>query len=280
MLKSAVWFITWNCNNWCPYCWERQRQKRGEFTPEPFLDHKIWVEAWNRLKPEILDITGGEPFMQPGFLELLEGLDPAIKVAITTNATLDLTQFVQRISPEKVFSMTISWHPTEKMNTDAFFGKCLLLINRGFNITINFVLYPEQMYLAPGYRNQANALGIRFHCDPYAQTPFFPFTYTEKEKKFLEFFVGADRANALTDEVRPVECSAGVDHLTVYPDGSAYRCINDSIAKLPALGKIQDPEFKLNAGYTPCVDYNKCAGCNRDKVLVRDNANDEHAVKV
>jgi arylsulfatase A-like enzyme len=33
-LNSAIWFLTWRCNNRCPYCWEVQRQARGEFKPE------------------------------------------------------------------------------------------------------------------------------------------------------------------------------------------------------------------------------------------------------
>jgi hypothetical protein len=273
MLKSTVWFITWNCNNFCPYCWERQRQKRGEFTPEPFLDYQLWVDAWNKLKPAVLDITGGEPFMQPNFLEMLEALSEEMKIAITTNLTFDITQFVQRITCKKVFSITASLHPTSPMNNDVFLGKIFLLMNRGFKVTVNFVAYPEQMFLTDTYRNVFTKNGINFHVDPYSQTPFFPFNYTEQEKKYLGFFIASDRQNALTDEVRPVKCSAGLDHLTVYPDGTAYRCINDSILKAAPIGRIFDIDFKLNTEFKPCVDYNKCAGCNRDKVEVKDDVN-------
>lgn len=271
MLRSAVWFITMQCNNWCPYCWERQRQKRGEFTPEPFKDYLEWVRGWNRLRPSILDISGGEPFLQPNFMELVEGLHEDIKVAITTNAKCDLTQFAQRISPEKVVSMTLSFHPTSDMNSDIFLGKCLMLKHRGFRITVNFVTYPEQMWLTAGYRGMFEKQGITFHVDPYAQTEYVPFKFTEKEKKFLSFFVGEDRKNALTDEVKPVMCSAGQDHLTVFPDGEAYRCINDKIQGLDSLGNILESNFKLNINSTYCKDYNKCAGCNRDKVVVTES---------
>ncbi len=81
MLKSAIWWTTMACNFKCKYCWELQAQERGEFKSVPFRPAKDWLEVWNRVRPQLLDITGGEPFLMPDFLELLTGLDPTIRVA-------------------------------------------------------------------------------------------------------------------------------------------------------------------------------------------------------
>ncbi len=83
-LKSAIWWTTMACNFKCKYCWEVQAQELGEFQPVPFRPGKDWLEAWNRLRPQLLDITGGEPFLMPDLLDVLTGLDPAIRLAITT----------------------------------------------------------------------------------------------------------------------------------------------------------------------------------------------------
>ncbi len=270
-LRSAIWFLTWKCNFRCPYCWEAQRQERGELIPEPFIDSRKWVEAWNRLRPQILDITGGEPWLQPRFLDLLEALDDNIKIAITTNVSKDITQFVQRLSPDKVFSMTLSLHPTQKMNTDLFVGKCLLLKNRGFNITVNYVAWPEQMWLIPMYKQIFENHGIRFHIDPYSPTALYAYEFSQKEKDFLRQFVGEDRSAHWFGEIdkSPVLCSGGYNHLNVQPNGDAYRCIEDRISEKPKVGNILDPDFKLNTEWTYCDVYHRCPSCDLDKISVK-----------
>jgi hypothetical protein len=253
----------------CPYCWERQRQAKGEFHPEAFIEADKWAEAWNKLKFDIIDITGGEPFLQPNFIDMVNKIES--KLAITTNISHDLCEFVQKVSPQKVFSMTLSFHPTQKVNILHFTGKALLLKNRGFNITVNIVAYPEQMFMIPALKAHFNNTGTRVHVGPYSQTPYLPFEYTPAEKDFIKMFTGDDRMNAFTEEVRPVNCSGGNNHLTVFPDGDAYRCINDKIQGKNKVGNIIfDTDFKLLDEWKFCEDYNKCAGCNKDKVLVEN----------
>ncbi len=268
-LKSAVWFITMHCDFRCPYCWEVQRQRHGELKPEPFLEYTRWVEGWNRLNPAILDITGGEPFMQPHFVDMLEAFNPQIKVAITTNISYDMTDFVQRISPDKVFSMTISLHPTQKLSFSHFMGKCLMLKNRGFNLTVNYVTYPEQMWLIPQYKEAIEDAGMRFHVDPYAATPYYPYTFSEKEKEFLRPYIGDDRARFFEKvEEYPVLCSGGFEHLNVQPNGDAYRCIHDRTYELPKVGNILDPDFHLLSEWQRCDFFYRCPNCDRDKIRV------------
>jgi len=272
MLKSAILFITWQCQNWCPYCWQRQAQKNGEFTPEPFLPVDRWVEALNRLDIETLDISGGEPTMQPDFFRMLERLN-ARRIAMTSNLVGDLTEFVQRISPEKVFSITASLHPTGKMTNDVFTGKILLLKARGFNVTVNFVTYPEQMYMLPHYRAHFERLGFRFHVDPYAQTKFFPYSFTQEERDFLRPYIAQDRETFFMKKPEAKEdalmlCSGGRTHLNIQPNGDAYRCIFDKVEGLAKVGNIFDPAFEPYATDRPCSDWWRCSGCDRDKVTL------------
>ncbi|WP_245168165.1 radical SAM protein [Desulfobaculum xiamenense] len=269
-LKSAVWFLTFNCNYRCPYCWEVQRMERGEFKPEPYVDSARWVEAWNRLCPDVLDISGGEPWLQPGFIDMLEAFDDRIRIAITTNASHDLTEFVQRISPEKVFSMTLSYHPSQRMNPEFFLGKCLLLKKRGFHITVNFVTWPEQMWLLPRVKKMFESNGVRFHVDPYAATPYKKYEFFQREMDFIRYYVGDDRAHWFGGvDTTPVLCSGGMTHLNVQPNGDAFRCINDKILDKPMVGNILDENFRLNDRWTHCAEFHRCPGCDKDKVQVR-----------
>lgn len=270
-LRSAVWFITWNCNFSCPYCWEVQRIRAKEFTPEPFLPTEKWVEAWNRLEPDILDISGGEPFMQPDFISLLQQLKPSIKIGLTSNISHDLSQFVQKIPPEKILSLTISLHPTQRMSFELLSGKIRLLQNRGFKaLTVNYVGWPEQLWMIEDYKARIEALGVRFHVDPYAATPYVPFEFSEEEKTYLSRFVESDRAHWLSaaSESGNVACSGGAEHINVNPAGDAYRCVLDAIDKRHPLGNIFDSSFALNTTWTPCAYRSKCPGCDKDKVRV------------
>ena len=40
---------------------------------------------------------------------------------------------------------------THPMNPEIFVGRCLFLQNHGFNVTVNVVAWPEQMYLIPAW---------------------------------------------------------------------------------------------------------------------------------
>jgi MoaA/NifB/PqqE/SkfB family radical SAM enzyme/Flp pilus assembly protein TadD len=274
LLTSAVWFLTWACNFKCPYCWEVQRIAHGELKPDPFLKAEKWVAAWNRIRPATLDISGGEPFLQPDFIPMLQGMDNSIRIAITTNLSFDLTEFVQKISPNKVFSMTLSFHPTQKLPLNVFLGKALLLKNRGFRTMVNFVTYPEQLWMLGNYKQLFESHGLGFHVDPYATTPYYPFALSEKERAYLRPFVGGDRAHAsaLTGDKKEVHvlCSGGLTHLNVQPNGDAYRCIRDKIdGPANRVGNLFDPGFKLLPEWRHCGFYHDCPGCDRDKVKVK-----------
>ncbi len=174
MLKSAIWWTTMACNFKCKYCWEVQAQERGEFKPMPFRPAQDWLDAWNRLRPQLLDITGGEPFLMPELLDVVTGLDPAIRVAITSNLSHPLIEFARHVSPERVINVTASFHPMENgtrthpMNPEIFVGRCLFLQNHGFNVTVNVVAWPEQMYLIPAWAEMFRSHDLRFHVDPYS----------------------------------------------------------------------------------------------------------------
>jgi MoaA/NifB/PqqE/SkfB family radical SAM enzyme len=278
MLKSAIWWTTMTCNFKCKYCWEVQAQERGEFKREPFRPAQDWLEAWNRLRPQLLDITGGEPYLMPDFLDVLIGLDPAIRVAITSNLSHPLLEFVRHVSPECVINVTASFHPMENgtrvhpMNPEVFVGRCLFLQNHGFNVTVNVVAWPEQMYLIPAWADMFRSHGLRFHVDPYSSIAYYPYEYSEAERRFLEPWIWENRRAGL-DVIKPdasitVLCSGGADHINVQPDGSAWRCILERQLAVNPLGNVFEPGFELLSSSWQCAESWQCPACDRDKVTI------------
>jgi hypothetical protein len=271
MLKSAVWFITEKCNMSCPYCLEKEVLKR--FITEKEITPEQWADAWNRLQPATLDITGGEPLLVPGFVSILEKLNKSIRIAITSNVKCDLTEFALKISPDQVFSMTLSLHPSQ-MDFQRFIGKALFLKNRGFNLTINFVSYPEQLWLIPSFEDACARLDLKFHVDYYVTNDgkFDGFPYNQNEQGVINRYIGQDRSHFLEAKSRPVICSAGIDHIQVFPDGQAFRCMKEMMSQEKgSIGNILAEDFRLCAFETLCDDANKCAGCDRDKVTIKDD---------
>ncbi len=265
-MKAVVWQERYKCNFKCPYCYAYQ-------TPEDYERPKweAWVEAFNRLQPDVIDITGGEPFLNKNLIDIIAGFRDGIKVGITTNLSQDVTEFVQRITPEKVISMTLSYHPTQaQMSRESFMGKALLLHNRGFQVTVNFVAYPEQMFLIHGMKGFFESTGVRFHVDPYCEPDGKPFPYSELERNLLQSVASPDRAYKLEETAKNVLCSAGMDYLQIDPEGNAHRCITYHYHKdgMKPLGNIFDKAFTWNTQKEFCAFGDKCGGCDRDKVTI------------
>lgn len=272
-----MWFVTMACNFKCKYCWEVQAQEHGEFKPEPFKQAGEWIEAWSRLRPEVLDITGGEPFLQPGLIDIIKSLSSSgTRIAITSNFSHPIIDFVREVSPESVFSITASYHPTQNgdrknpMNADVFFGRMLLLREFGFsNVTVNIVAWPEQLWLIPKFVQQCEVHKLRWHVDPYSSITYYPWDFTEAEKSMLRQYVGEDRSLDRKGIGRVV-CNGGGAHISVQPDGSAWRCILERQQLLNPLGNIFDKSFSLldPSDYGTCDQQHLCPGCDRDKVSV------------
>jgi hypothetical protein len=155
-----------------------------------------------------------------------------------------------------------------------FLGRCLMLKNRGFHITVNYVGWPEQLWLTDFYKNMFESNGLRFHFDPYSSISYYPFQFSEAEQKEIDRHAGVDRAAPALAVSHghndyAVMCSGGMDHLNVQPDGSAWRCILDRQLGINPLGNILDPDFKMTPHETPCYEAWRCPGCDRDKVTIR-----------
>lgn len=228
---------------------------------------KDWIDAWNRIEGEILiDITGGEPFLQPGFMDIINSLDPSKKVALTTNLTQDITQFVQRVSPEKCFSITASLHPSSRMNVDYFIGKLLLLKNRGFHVQANFVAYPEQMWMIDRFKMTFDKMGLNLHVDPYTPGPTYPYCPSNAEREFLSRHFGDDRDNPYDDEMKTYLCDAGMNYFVVAANGQVSPCVSRMYTEDVLVGNIFDESFSLNSEPVVCRTV-FCPGCDADKTV-------------
>lgn len=266
-MNSAVWFITWQCPNKCPYCWQEDDTNSKRHQLQLFKSPSEYAAAWNKLNMSIIDISGGEPSIYPGLYELISKLN--CRVAITSNFKNSVMQIAE-LSPTKLISITASLHPTQTQPTEtSFFGKCVFLRNRGFNITVNFVAYPEQLWLIPKYAQLCKDSNLHFHVDLWGQKTNNNFVYTDIEMNFLKQVVGKNRP--IDPPKQKGLCSGGTNHINVQPNGDAYRCILEAEQQQHKLGNIFDKDFKLSDTLDWCVQRHICPGCDRDKVIFTSN---------
>jgi len=266
-MKAIIWVERTNCNNHCNYCIVYRRN-----IPQADVGWQDWVALFNRFKPEVLDITGGEPFLNLNMVDIIKALDSSIKLGITTNLTQDMTRFVNEVSTDRICNITLSYHPSQALSIEAFLGKALMLKNRGYLINVNFVMYPEQLWLCDNLKEIFEIKhGIRFHVDPYATNPLFPCELTTAEKEFVQKFVGVDRDYRFKEKkTNRVKCSAGNNYLLIQPDGSAFRCMTMVWNDKGSMGNVFSPDFKIDNEPKICENYFNCAGCDMDKVTIEE----------
>ena len=263
MLKSIVWQERYRCNFKCPYCYAHHKPEKIDI---PSSD--LWVKAFNRLIPETLDITGGEPFLNGYLVDIISHLSSSIRIGLTTNLSQSIERFVKEIDPRKIASITASYHPTQNLPQDIFLGRCFLLMSKGFNLTVNVVAHPEQMYILPGLKMLFQSMRAKFHVEPFIDKDGEIYPYDREQQEFLKEFIDKDRLFKFLPQASRMICSGGNTHLQVDPFGNAYRCLAMNLRGEKSIGNILDETFVVLPEPDACLMADKCWGCDRDKVSI------------
>jgi hypothetical protein len=170
-----IWSPTLACNYTCVYCGCAAGEKRisddfpssyPELTVDEWFD--IWSGILERFEYGILSITGGEPLLSEATIPVLGMVTQKFACYLTSNISRNIMEFTRgRIRPGDppgvvegfgqvpigLSGINCSLHPTSKgFNWELFKGSVLLLRNAGFHVSVNYVGYPLQLYLAPEYK--------------------------------------------------------------------------------------------------------------------------------
>jgi len=171
-----IWTPSVLCNYDCDYC---KCSSSIEYTKKtipssfPELSDQEWIDFFKKIKKEykygIITLSGGEPFRKIKTLtNVIRELQDSFLFAITTNLSLPIVQFIRNIKPHNV-DFNLSLHPSStKFNFDMFLGRALLLKKSGFNVKVNFVAYPEQIYLYDKYNKIFSEYNILVELIPFA----------------------------------------------------------------------------------------------------------------
>lgn len=267
------WLIHYKCNYRCPYCffegtWEEVERRNVYRATDEWL--RVWMLLRQRYGYMRLLITGGEPFIYPGFVDLLGELSKEFSIGFDSNLSCSkelLIDFAEKVRPKDI-SIAASFHPFFA-EFEPFLEKALFLKDNKYRICVQYVSYPEQISKLNFYREKFAEKGLYFIPLPFRgryNNKIYPDAHTAEEKKLLYSSMEdltrehQDKVDKLLNQVKSKKklCRAGQVYARVDNDGTVYRCGHSvSNPSVRPLGNIFDEGFALLDNPVSC-EYELC----------------------
>ncbi|QGY39493.1 radical SAM protein [Pseudodesulfovibrio cashew] len=270
-VNSLIWNMTRKCNFRCEYCYfPHDNSPVTETLPvdriTDFLD--ATGRTWK------VRLTGGEPFIYPGIVDICVALTRNHIVGIDTNlsASSKIREFAERIDPARVQNFYAALHIEERervKGVEAFIKNARLLMDSGFKVIVNYVVHPTLIGRFPADREFYAAHGVNITPRPFKgeyEGRRYPEAYGEQAKDI--FGDHPEQGKKVAFNFQGVPCSAGHTLLRMEPDGTVLRCPGDKTV----LGNILD-EVALTGGPTPCTK-GRCPCRGLDHVILTESQAD------
>jgi len=248
---NIIWNMTRKCNFRCEYCYfPHDNSPVTETLPvekiTAFLDGT--GQNWT------VGMTGGEPFIYPGFVDICKALTEKHMIGVDTNLSIPskVREFAERIDPARVNDLYVALHIQEReriKGVPAFIENARLLIDKGFNVIVNYVVHPDLECRLEKDREFFASQGI-----PITPRPFkgefegrrYPEAYGDRAKTI--FADHPEQGKKVAFNFFGVPCSAGMTLLRMEPDGTIFRCPGDKTI----LGNVLD-KVDIYDGPKPCT---------------------------
>lgn len=273
---------TSRCNYRCSYC--PVITKFDYTTVFPKSEEKSvadWLGVFEKLRPAMIYIAGGEPFVYNGLPDIVNQLPRKHQiVGIVTNLSQDVRLY--RKMKRKVH-IRASFH-REFIEQNEFVAKIKALRDQ-FYIHVNIVATPENLPLIEEIESGMARENVTLHVDPYVDLNF---RYSPEQRAILDRCLRSDRnpdSQLDFNDFSEKSCSAGRNYINLSSNGSVYTCnggmqyIHSTLYKgfanpagmdvsQFAIGNLFDLAFTLNKSDIICKLPCKEA-CDRDSVAVR-----------
>ncbi len=253
------WNIIYDCNYRCPHCifegkWDEYKKRTVFLSPDEWMNH--WRRIHSLYGRASFLITGGEPFLYPGFIDVIENLSEIhYPINISSNSSGDMREFAARIDPAKV-SVAFSFQPLSNKLEDVI-EKQAFLASKGFIMgTVNLCVYPPYLKQLENYVSAAHKSGVLLKIIPFCgeyQGSRYPESYSAEEKAIL----GIDEKWENNVKRKGKLCTAGQRSALIFPDGKVARC--GRVGERLLLGNIFSENFRLFDSPMECdVDLCPC----------------------
>jgi len=250
---EADWLLLRTCNFRCSYCFFSATCLGGKIrrygTPIQWeKGFRATVKTW------LLHITGGEPSVYPGFVELCDQLTQNHYLSINSNLSHDcIKAFVQRISPERIHFINASIHLEERQKRKSlnfFIERVHELQDAKFNVFLSLIVTPFVVSNLPKVFEQLETEGL-FAIPKILRGTYegkdYPKSYSIEQRRLIcEYLMKARQKyetvligmsepptidifsdflflNGIKD-YRGRLCSAGYRFVKITPNGTVVRC--------------------------------------------------------
>jgi MoaA/NifB/PqqE/SkfB family radical SAM enzyme len=248
------WEITHECNYKCIYCslgCGSDRQEMATVYPGTDKLIEIWHNVYERYGSCEIHFAGGEPFVYPDFMNMIEKISEFHTLEFSTNFFWDPDDFIRRIRPERA-RIGVSFHP-QFVDFDTFFLKASKIKKAGFEIWGNYVAYPLHMQGMEGFKERFGELKMSMFILPFKGRycgKEYPESYTDEQREQLRR-LGTETAAKITLDFALNKrntggigklCRMGQMYAKIKPGGEILNCCADGSLKL---GNIFDGSFSL-----------------------------------
>jgi MoaA/NifB/PqqE/SkfB family radical SAM enzyme len=273
------WDIHYKCNYDCPYCWFYNKwdeiSKLNIYVPLKEM-LKYWTNVYKKYGSINIQITGGEPFIYPNFIDLICEISQMHNIGITTNLSFDVKQLEKRISKlnGKNIGIGMSFHP-KFVKFETFFEKVTIVKEIGIGNTILYLAWPPQIKEIPKYKEY-----FLKHKFVFSVLTFwgkyngieYPAGYTDEEREIINTALGirgesGEKFQVIPKITRGKLCNAGHTYALIHPDGKVYRCGGGNWKEQhPPFNNFFSENFSLLNEPLPC-DSEVCP-CNEWSFLL------------
>lgn len=250
---SLIWNMTRKCNFRCHYCYF-PHDNSPEQDPIPAQKIADFLDSTGH--EWLVGMTGGEPFIYPGFVDICKTLTKNHRIAVDTNLSLSrqVRRFAQELDPARVEELYVALHIEERERiggVQSFIENVRLLQQKGFHVRVNSVVHPTlvERFIADRERFAAHGITIvprpfkgKFEGRPY------PESYGPEVREI--FAAEPEAGKKVAFDFHGVDCDAGMRLLRMEPDGTVLRCPGDKTV----LGNVLTG-VTLYDGPTPCTKH-------------------------
>jgi len=272
------WHLTNACNFDCAYCFPGISSKKNKSFSRK-IDIKQIIKSFDNLGLYAnINMSGGEPFLFPDFINLCVGLTKKHHIGLNTNLSISLVEeFAEKININKVSYIWAAIHLDERLkipNGMEQYAKRFKMLNRqGFNIASVYILHPSKEKVAKKEIDYIKSFGIsKLYVKAFKglfNNKIYPESYSKKMKRILIENSGGYLQNEkyLKGErnFEGLLCVAGCKFFKIWEDGLVQRCASDT----KPYGNIYDGTFFRDSKPTKCVikKVQTLSQCTRFSIL-------------
>ena len=260
---TLLFLPTMRCNLSCDYCY-LEHKKEGEGYSWKYFDtghtvaHEVGLEealaAVRKLRPALVEFTGGEPLLWPHFVEFVKQLPEGTSWAITSNTLLLTPELADAID----FSRCLSWTASDHGCYGPFTSAVTRLRARGVPTSVTIVAeavwcdcdaLKTKIDILEPLGARINLLFERNEGVDWTANPSYEGIRSYASARGLNVVDGPTSYAFPTGFV----CKGGQRYFALGPDGNMFRCFTELMMDKNSLGPWND--FATFPAPTLCDDH-------------------------